>query len=113
MCICVYFSWYVVNSNIIIHIVYSASREQELLTKKQRENQAKAAKRKQQKTSANTVQAERLRRHQKELERQKINEFYSTGAGKNTQWGKKPQKGSSKVPTGVASLNEKGQLIWD
>ncbi|KAI8142919.1 hypothetical protein BJV82DRAFT_612729 [Fennellomyces sp. T-0311] len=93
--------------------IYSAPREVEPLSKKQRENQAKAAKKKQAKANADALQAERLRRHQKELERQKINEFYSTGAGKNTPWGKKPQKGSSKVPTSKASLNEFGQLIWD
>ncbi|KAI9495140.1 hypothetical protein BDB00DRAFT_870594 [Zychaea mexicana] len=94
--------------------IYSAPRTQEVASKKQRENQAKAAKRKEAKAAADALQAERLRRHQKELERRKINEFYSTGAGKNTPWGKKGQKGtSSKTPTATAGLNEKGQLIWD
>lgn len=93
----------------------SSSRavDNEPLTKKQRENQARAAKKREAKAQADALQAERLRRHQRELERRRIEEFYSTGAGKNTPWGKKPQRGSSKVPTAKASLNENGQLIWD
>lgn len=82
----------------------------EPLTKKQRENQARAAKRKEQKAAMDALQAERLRKHRKELEKLKIEEFYSKGAGKHTPWGKKP---SSKRPTATAGVNEHGQLIWD
>jgi hypothetical protein len=80
------------------------------LDKKQRENLARQAKKKQQKAAADALQAERLRKHQKELEKIKIQEFYSSGKGKNTPWG---SKGSSKTPKSTASINEYGQLIWD
>ncbi|KAI7881780.1 hypothetical protein K492DRAFT_236460 [Lichtheimia hyalospora FSU 10163] len=95
--------------------VSSSSRavDNEPLTKKQRENQARAAKKRTAKAQADALQAERLRRHQRELQNRRIEEFYSTGAGKHTPWGKKPQRGSSKVPTAKAGLNENGQLIWD
>ncbi|KAI7871764.1 hypothetical protein BDF14DRAFT_1740292 [Spinellus fusiger] len=82
-------------------------------SKKQRENLAKAQKRKEQKSAQETLQMERLRQHQKQLATQKINAFYTTGAGKPSSW-KNPQgKHSAKVPTTSAGLNEHGQLIWD
>jgi membrane protein involved in colicin uptake len=73
-------------------------------------NAKKAQKRKEEKAASDALQAERLRKHQKQLEKTKINEFYSTGAGKNTPWG---TKGSSKRPQATASVNEHGSLIWD
>ncbi|KAI8369496.1 uncharacterized protein BYT42DRAFT_584681 [Radiomyces spectabilis] len=97
------------------HVSRPASQASEPLTKKQRENMARAAKKKQQKANADALQAERLRRHQKQLEQQKIAEFYSKGAGKHTPWGSQGKKaaGSSKTPSATAALNEHGQLIWD
>ncbi|KAL0095718.1 hypothetical protein J3Q64DRAFT_1046566 [Phycomyces blakesleeanus] len=91
----------------------SSSSTPEPLTKKQRENMARAAKRKEEKESHEALQAERLRRHQQQLDREKINSFYSSGAGKNTPWGKNGKRASAKVPASSASLNEHGQLIWD
>ncbi|KAI9320179.1 hypothetical protein BX666DRAFT_1920149 [Dichotomocladium elegans] len=93
----------------------SSMSSNEPLTKKQRANQNKAIKRREAKEAADALQAQRLRQHKKELERLRIEEFYSKGAGKHTPWGKKSkqQPGSSKIPTGRASLNEQGQLIWD
>ncbi|KAI8091425.1 uncharacterized protein B0P05DRAFT_264914 [Gilbertella persicaria] len=82
------------------------------LDKKQRENMARNAKKKQQKAAADVLQAERLRKHQKELEKAKIQEFYSKGKGKNTPWGKNGQR-SSKIPDSHATFNEYGQLIWE
>jgi membrane protein involved in colicin uptake len=73
-------------------------------------NAKKAQKRKEEKAASDALQAERLRKHKKQLEKTKINEFYSTGAGKNTPWG---TKGSSKRPQATASVNEHGSLIWD
>ncbi|KAL0144504.1 hypothetical protein V8B55DRAFT_1453237 [Mucor lusitanicus] len=84
------------------------------LDKKQRENLARQQKKKQQKAAADALQAERLRKHQKELEKIKIQEFYSSGKGKNTPWGKNgQQQRSSKIPSSTAGINEHGQLIWD
>lgn len=84
------------------------------LDKKQRENLARQQKKKQQKAAADALQAERLRKHQKELEKIKIQEFYSSGKGKNTTWGKNgQQQRSSKMPNSTAGINEHGQLIWD
>ncbi|KAI9474293.1 MAG: hypothetical protein EXX96DRAFT_581438 [Benjaminiella poitrasii] len=84
------------------------------LSKKQRENKARQMKKKEQKLAADVIQAQRLRQHQKQLEKIKIQEFYSTGQGKNTPWGKNGKRASSsKVPTSTASVNEYGQLIWD
>lgn len=71
------------------------------------------AKKKEQKAAASALQEERLRKHQKELEKARIQEFYSTGKGKNTPLGKNGQRLSSKRPTSTASINEHGQLIWD
>jgi hypothetical protein len=83
------------------------------LDKKQRENLSRSQKNKEAKAAADKLQEERLKKHQKELEKLKIQEFYSSGKGKNTQWGKNGQKSSSKVPQSTASVNEFGQLIWD
>ncbi|CAO3613739.1 unnamed protein product [Mucor fragilis] len=84
------------------------------LDKKQRENLARQQKKKQQKAAVDALQAERLRKHQKELEKIKIQEFYSSGKGKNTPWGKNgQQQRSSKIPSSTAGINEHGQLIWD
>jgi hypothetical protein len=84
------------------------------LDKKQRENLARQQKKKQQKAAADALQEERLRKHQKELEKIKIQEFYSSGKGKNTTWGKNgQQQRSSKIPNSTAGINEHGQLIWD
>ncbi|KAI8644169.1 hypothetical protein BD408DRAFT_401335 [Parasitella parasitica] len=84
------------------------------LDKKQRENLARQQKKKQQKATADALQEERLRKHQKELEKIRIQEFYSSGKGKNTSWGKNgQQQRSSKLPTSTAGINEHGQLIWD
>lgn len=83
------------------------------LDKKQRENLSRSQKKKAAKAEADKLQAERLKKHQKELEMIKIQEFYSSGKGKNTPWGKNGQKSSSKVPQSVASINEFGQLIWE
>ncbi|OBZ87733.1 hypothetical protein A0J61_04224 [Choanephora cucurbitarum] len=94
-------------------VVETTSRYIPGLDKKQRENMARNAKKKQQKAAADALQAERLRKHQKELEKAKIEEFYSKGKGKNTQWGKNGQRTSSKVPNSYASFNEFGQLIWE
>lgn len=83
------------------------------LDKKQRENLSRSQKKKAAKAEADKLQAERLKKHQKELEKIKIQEFYSSGKGKNTPWGKNGQRSSSKVPQSVASINEFGQLIWE
>ncbi|KAJ2963139.1 hypothetical protein NQZ79_g1778 [Umbelopsis isabellina] len=94
----------------------------EILTKKQRENQAKALKKKEEKAARQAEQDARLRQHKRELEKLKINEFYSKGGGKklttpSSVWGSSSgspgSPGSGKRPQGVASLNEHGQLIWD
>lgn len=83
------------------------------LDKKQRENLSRSQKKKEAKAAADKLQEERLKKHKKELEKLKIQEFYSSGKGKNTPWGKNGAKSSSKVPQSVASVNEFGQLIWD
>lgn len=80
------------------------------LDKKQRENAARREKQKAAKEEAEALRLKKLRAHQKQLEKQKIEEFYSTGKGKNSPWGKTK---SSKVPSSTASINEYGQLIWD
>ncbi|KAI9280532.1 hypothetical protein BC943DRAFT_330557, partial [Umbelopsis sp. AD052] len=90
----------------------------EALTKKQRENLAKARKKKEAKATQDAEQEARLRQHKRELERLKINDFYSKGPGKkiisqSNGWGSSGSPGSGKRPQGVASLNEHGQLIWD
>jgi hypothetical protein len=87
------------------------------LTKKQRENIAKARKKKEAKATQEAEQEARLRQHKRELEKLRINDFYSKGPGKKTisqssVWGS-GSPGSGKRPQGVASLNENGQLIWD
>ncbi|CAO3681205.1 unnamed protein product [Umbelopsis vinacea] len=101
---------------------YGASANSfETLTKKQRENQAKARKKKEEKAAMEAEQEARLRQHKRELERLKINEFYSKGPGKKmvsqaSVWGGgsgSGSPGSGKRPQGVASLNEQGKLIWD
>lgn len=74
---------------------------------------ARTAKRKEEKAAFDAEQAARLRQHQRELERIRIEEYYTKGAGKNTSLGKKSQHGSAKTPTAKAGLNEHGQLIWD
>lgn len=81
-----------------------------VLDKKQRENMSRAQKKKEAKMAADKLQEERLRKHKKELEKIKIQEFYSSGKGKNTPWGKNAR---SKTPQSVASINEFGQLIWE
>jgi hypothetical protein len=101
---------------------YGASANSfETLTKKQRENQAKARKKKEEKAAMEAEQEARLRQHKRELEKLKINEFYSKGPGKKmvsqaSVWGGgsgSGSPGSGKRPQGVASLNEQGKLIWD
>ncbi|KAI8582318.1 hypothetical protein K450DRAFT_278371 [Umbelopsis ramanniana AG] len=89
----------------------------EPLTKKQRENLAKARKKKEAKATQEAEQEARLRQHKRELEKLRINDFYSKGPGKkiisqSNVWGS-GSPGSGKRPQGVASLNEHGQLIWD
>lgn len=88
----------------------SASTMNVRLDKKQRENAARRAREKAAKAEAEELRLKKLRAHQKQLEKLKIDEFYSTGKGKNSPWG---QKKSSKIPTSTASINEHGQLIWD
>ncbi|KAG1266247.1 hypothetical protein G6F68_002912 [Rhizopus microsporus] len=81
------------------------------LDKKQRENAARKERQKAAKAEAEALRLQKLRAHQKQLEKLKIEEFYSKGKGKNSPWGK--NKTSSKVPQSTASINEHGQLIWD
>lgn len=79
---------------------------------------AKARKKKETKAAQDAEQEARLRQHKRELEKLKINDFYSKGPGKKiisqqpSVWGS-GSPGSGKRPQGVASLNENGQLIWD
>lgn len=81
------------------------------LDKKQRENAARKERQKAAKAEAEALRLQKLRAHQKQLEKLKIEEFYSKGKGKNSPWGK--NKTGSKVPQSTASVNEYGQLIWD
>ncbi|KAI8968421.1 hypothetical protein BDF20DRAFT_916948 [Mycotypha africana] len=102
------------NAAITAAVIEANERYIPGLDKKQRENMKRNAKKKAQKQAAAALQEERLRKHQKELEKIKIQDYYATGRGKNTPWGKNGQKSSSsKVPQSTAGINEYGQLIWD
>ncbi|CAO3641065.1 unnamed protein product [Cunninghamella blakesleeana] len=102
--------WTSVNEKSSSYNGSSTITKDEPLTKKQRENKARAEKKKQAKAAANAIQEQRLKQHQRQLEKERIAEFYSKGPGKNTPWSTNK---SSKTPTAKAGLNEYGQLIWD
>ncbi|KAI8065755.1 hypothetical protein BC940DRAFT_320356 [Gongronella butleri] len=92
----------------------SPTADEEALSKKQRENMARAAKKKAAKAQADALQEERLRKHQRELLNTRINEFYKKPSSPSSSTANKWQPApSSKRPTSTASLNEKGKLIWD
>ncbi|PWN47680.1 hypothetical protein IE53DRAFT_390188 [Violaceomyces palustris] len=72
-------------------------------TKRQRQNAARAAAKKQAKEAEEKERLERLARHRKELERERMKELDRMGrkAGTNGRTGP------------VASVNERGVLVWD
>ncbi len=76
-------------------------RAPEPLTKKQRQNQARKEAQKEAKNAAETERLQTLARHKRELEKARMLEQHTSG--------------SKKQPGGgmTASLNEKGQLVWE
>ncbi|KAG0038216.1 hypothetical protein BGZ82_000787 [Podila clonocystis] len=91
------------------------------VTKKQRENLAKAAKRKDDKAAQDAIQEQRLKEHMRQVKAEKMKEFYKAQTRKQapveSRWNapKQPQQPSSSAVGGgmSAQVNEKGQLIWD
>lgn len=73
------------------------------MTKKQRQNAAKRDATKAAKADAEEERLSKLQAHKRELERERIAQAYS-----------KPPAGKSKASGGMtASVNEKGNLVWD
>src|SRR4051812_29813791 len=67
------------------HTMSSASKTSSSpaeMTKNQRENATRAARKKAEKAAFDTEQTERLRRHKRELEEVRIKEFYKNAPGK-------------------------------
>lgn len=93
------------------HIATPRAEQEEPLTKKQRENRAKAAKRKELKVIADALQAERLRKHRRELEQERIKELYAKKHSSSQQQQQGPT--TKKTLPHTAGVNEYGQLIWD
>lgn len=96
----------------------STQPKDEPLTKKQRENQNRAVKKKELKAQADAIQEQRLKKHQRQLEKEKMAAFYSTGAGKHTQWGSKPRIPRNQAPSSSENASSDvgdtdDQLIWD
>ncbi|KAF9319689.1 hypothetical protein BG003_008489 [Podila horticola] len=95
--------------------------QSEEVTKKQRENLAKAAKKKEDKAAQDAVQEQRLKDHMRQVKAEKMKEFYKAQTRKQapveSRWNapKQPQQPSSSTVSGgmSAQVNEKGQLIWD
>ncbi|KAG0088092.1 hypothetical protein BGZ92_006638 [Podila epicladia] len=95
--------------------------QSEEVTKKQRENLAKAAKRKEDKAAQDAIQEQRLKEHMRQVKAEKMKEFYKAQTRKQapveSRWNapKQPQQPSSSTVSGgmSAQVNEKGQLIWD
>ncbi|KAG0360423.1 hypothetical protein BG005_010791 [Podila minutissima] len=95
--------------------------QSEEVTKKQRENLAKAAKRKEDKAAQDAIQEQRLKDHMRQVKAEKMKEFYKSQSRKQapveSRWNapKQPQQPSSSTVSGgmSAQVNEKGQLIWD
>ncbi|KAF8926088.1 hypothetical protein BGZ47_002915 [Haplosporangium gracile] len=98
----------------------SSSYQSTEMTKKQRENLAKAAKRKEDKAAADALQEKRKQEHMRQVKAEKMKEFYRSQPRKSTpvetRWDvpKSSNLASSTVSGGVsAQVNDKGQLIWD
>lgn len=91
------------------------------MTKKQRENLAKAAKKKEEKAAQDAIQEQRLKEHMRHVKAEKMKDFYKAQTRKSapvdSRWNapKQPQQPSSSAVSGgmSAQVNEKGQLIWD
>ncbi|KAG0239124.1 hypothetical protein BGW41_007895 [Actinomortierella wolfii] len=102
---------------------YSASNEP--LTKKQRENLARAARKKEEKAAMDALQEQRRKEHLRRVEAERMKEFYrnqtrsraAAAQAAPSKWGQGQQQRSasnSTVSGGMsAQLNEKGQLVWD
>ncbi|KAF9272630.1 hypothetical protein BGZ88_004568 [Linnemannia elongata] len=98
----------------------SSSYQSAEMTKKQRENLAKAAKRKEDKAAADALQEKRKQEHMRQVKAEKMKEFYRSQSRKSTpvesRWDvpKSSDVSSSTVSGGMsAQVNDKGQLIWD
>ena len=86
----------------------SSQHTNEPLTKTQRKNQARTAKRKEEARLKEELQAERLRQHQRELEKERMKELDKNLRPKSTAGSK-----GSKSSEATASVNKAGQLVWN
>ncbi|KAF9427999.1 hypothetical protein BGZ94_003636, partial [Podila epigama] len=94
----------------------SRQYQSEEISKKQRENLAKAAKRKEEKAAQDALQAERLKAHMRQVKAEKMKDSYKAQTRKQapveSRWtvNKQPQQPSSSTVSGgmSAGVNEKG-----
>ncbi|KAL1923435.1 uncharacterized protein VTP21DRAFT_8415 [Calcarisporiella thermophila] len=95
------------------HVRASTNPAPQLLTKKQRENQLRAQRKKELKQQADEVQAARLAAHKRALENERIKEFFARGAGRKpvvpleNHWSNKQREERT------AQVNEHGALVWE
>ncbi|KAG9287471.1 hypothetical protein G9A89_023843 [Geosiphon pyriformis] len=89
-------------------VSYASPRpSNESLSKTQKKNMVRAAKKKEEAKLKQEIQATRLQQHKRELENERIKQFYQQGSSKPTSSGWKFSN------NGIASLDEAGHLVWD
>ena len=82
-------------------------------TKKQRQNAAKAAAKKTAKANEEAERQARLNQHKKELEAERMREFYKKGGSGMSQPSSIWETAGQPKQLPKASINEKGSLVWD
>lgn len=82
-------------------------------TKKQRQNAAKAAAKKAAKEGEEADRQARLHQHKRELEAERMREFYKKGGSGMPQPSSKWETVGRPKTLPKASINEKGSLVWD
>ncbi|CAG8552496.1 2233_t:CDS:2 [Paraglomus brasilianum] len=96
------------NSNTNRVTKVSSPTSNQLLTKTQKNNLAKKAKKREEKKLRDEIQAERLRQHRRSLGTERVNELYKNDKPKSSV---NPRNANTIIPT--VSLNEAGALVWN
>ncbi|KAF9357202.1 hypothetical protein BGX26_004075 [Mortierella sp. AD094] len=83
------------------------------LTKKQRENLAKAAKKKEEKAAMDAMQEKRRLEHLRQVKAEKMKEFYRAQTRKQTPVESRWDAPKTTAPSSSSQVDNKGQLVWD
>lgn len=82
-------------------------------TKRQRQNAAKTQAKKAEREAMEEERLARLAQHKREVEAERIKEFYKKQTAPSKPFSTHSQSAPSSKVNSKASVNEKGSLVWD